>query len=125
MNKLFENWRRYVNEAGDPDSDADNDPGPEAIAKTLERSTIERTIEDFSFNSGQSSQHRWGYNQPIIDYRFDESSGVWTYTATIPGAAGDPNSWEDIGSYKGEDLEAFLSRIKETSKQQELPLEES
>ena len=85
MKLLLENWRRYVNEAGDPDSDADNNPEPKAIAKSLERATIEKTIEDFSFNSAQSSQHRWGRGQPIIDYRFDESSGIWIYTATIPG----------------------------------------
>ena len=66
MKSLFENWRRYVNEAGDPDSDADNDPEPEAIAKALERSTIEKTIEDFSFNSAQSSQHRWAYHHFCI-----------------------------------------------------------
>ena len=123
MKSLFENWRRYVNEAGDPDSDADNDPEPEAVAKALERSTIEKTIEDFSFNSAQSSQHRWGYRQPIIDYRFDENSGVWTYTATIPGP-GDPNDWKDLDS-EGEDLETFLTRVKEYSRQRELSLEES
>ena len=112
MKLLLENWRRYVNEAGDPDSDADNNPEPKAIAKSLERATIEKTIEDFSFNSAQSSQHRWGRGQPIIDYRFDESSGVWIYTATIPGDPNDPNSWEDINLEKGEDLETFLTRVK-------------
>ena len=54
MKLLLENWRRYVNEAGDPDSDADNNPEPKAIAKSLERATIEKTIEDFSFNSAHS-----------------------------------------------------------------------
>ena len=39
---------------------------PEAIAKALERSTIEKTIEDFSFNSAQSSQHRWAYHHFCI-----------------------------------------------------------
>ena len=117
MQKLFENWRRYTNEADDPDSDADDAAELRDMAKSLERSTIEKTIEDFSFNSAQSSQHRWGYRQPIIDYRFDENSGVWTYTATIPGDPNDPNNWEDINAEEGEDLEAFLSRVKKTPRQ--------
>ena len=113
MNLLFESWRRYINEAGDPDSKADNLPTREETAAALERSTIEKTIEDFSFNSGQSSQHRWGKGQPIIDYRFDEGSGIWAYTATIPGDSNDPNSWEDVDSDEGEDLKTFLTRVKE------------
>jgi len=124
MKLLFEDWRKYVNEAGDPDSGADNSPEPKAIAMALERSTIEKTIEDFSFNSGQSSQHRWGKGRPIIDYRFNEDSGTWIYTATIPDDPNNSDNWEDINSEGGEDLEAFLTRVEELPKQQELSLPE-
>ena len=51
MKLLFENWRRYITEAGDPDSNADNDPRPKEVAKALEKSTIEDAIAAASFNS--------------------------------------------------------------------------
>ena len=91
------------------------------MAKAFERSTIEKAIEKFSFNSGDrdSPQHRWSYRQPIIDYHFDENSGVWTYTATIPGP-GDPEDWKDIDSEIGEDLETFLTRVKKRPHQLKL-----
>jgi hypothetical protein len=89
----------------------------EESVKPLGQSTIEKTIENFSFNSGQSSQHRWGRGRPIIDYHFDESNGMWMYTATIPGDSSDSHAWEDIGSAKGEDLVTFLTRVKERPRQ--------
>ena len=38
MKLLFENWRKFRNllEAGDPDSDVDNNPEPAEVAKALE-----------------------------------------------------------------------------------------
>ena len=75
---------------------------------------IENTIEEFSFNSAKSSQHRWGTGQPIIDYNREGPSGGWAYTATIPGDPNNPNGWEEHASQGGEELEAFLTRIKKT-----------
>ena len=89
MQKLFENFRTFLNEAGDPDSNDDNLPNPEEVAKALERSTIENAIQDASFNSAQSSQHRWSPRQPIVDYNFDDRLGVWAYTASIPDGTND------------------------------------
>ena len=75
---------------------------------------IENTIEEFSFNSAKGSQHRWGKGQPIIDYSRTEPSGAWTYTATTPGNPNDPNSWGEVVSKRGEELEAFLMRVEKT-----------
>jgi len=112
---LFENFRKFLNEAGDPDSKADNLPTREETATALEVSTIERAIEKFSFNSGdeKSPKHRWGYSQPIIDYRFDDSSGVWAYTAYFPDGSDNADNWPFVKSEEGEGLEVFLARVKE------------
>jgi hypothetical protein len=137
MKLLFEGWRKFEKEAlkeygdisqdiaGNPDSKADNSPQPAQIAKALERSTIERAIEKASFNSGhpESSDHRWGSGQPIIDYRFDNNSGVWTYAAYFPDGSKNVDNWPSFNS-EGEGLEAFLKRVKEFPRQQELPLPE-
>ena len=106
-----------LEEAGDPDSKADNSPEPAEVAKALERSTIEKAIEDFSFNSAQGSQHRWGRGQPIIDYRFDDGSGTWAYTATIPDDSSNADNWPSVKSEEGEDLNVFLTRVKESPTQ--------
>jgi hypothetical protein len=115
VNLLFENWRRYINEVGDPDDPDDNNPSTQEMAQAHERSTIERAIEEFSFNSGdrKSPQHRWGSSQPIIDYRFDDSSGVWAYAAYFPDGSSNADNWPSIKSEEGEGLKAFLTRVKE------------
>ena len=126
MKLLFENWRKFRNllEAGDPDSDVDNSPEPAEVAKALERSTIEDAIQNASFNSARSSQHRWSPRQPIIDYRFDTRSGVWTYTADIPDGTNDAANWPVVNSKKGEDLDSFLTRVKENPHQLNLGLKQ-
>ena len=91
----------------------------EAIGPGLDREQIEYIITDkFSFNSGQSSQHRWGRGQPIIDYDFNMPPEERIYTASIP-TAGPADSWEDINSYEGEDLETFLGRVQDIFSQGE------
>tara|TARA_R110000824_G_scaffold49483_10_gene138824 strand:- start:2753 stop:3415 length:663 start_codon:yes stop_codon:yes gene_type:complete len=125
MKLLFENWRRYITEAGDPDSNADNDPRPKEVAKALEKSTIEDAIAAASFNSGQSSQHRWSPRQPVIDYYFDERRGTWQYVASIPDGTNKADNWPEIRSKKGEDLESFLDRVQQSSHQLNLDLNEN
>ena len=72
MKLLFENWRQYLNE-------------------NLSKKEIEQAISDASFNSAQSSQHRWGRGQPIIDYT-DTPDGR-TYTATYPDGTENSDLW--------------------------------
>ena len=36
MQKLFENWRGYLEEAGDPDNPDDNSPKVKDVARELE-----------------------------------------------------------------------------------------
>ena len=117
---LFENWRRYVNEVGDPDSDADDKEELNHMAGGMTRGMIEKAIEEFSFNSGdeRSPKHRWGSGQPIIDYSRAWDDGSPMYTATLP-----LEDWKEIPSEVGEDFIDFLTRIKERSKQLTLPLQ--
>ena len=112
MQKLFENFRKYVNEAKDPDTDGDDKEELLNMAPEINKKFIEDMIMDFSFNAAQSSSHRWSRGQPMIDYKFDNTSGTWRYAATIPGEPKKPNSWEDILAEKGEDLKTFLTRVK-------------
>ena len=63
MKLLFENWRKYLNE-------------------NLSKKEIEQAISDASFNSAQSSQHRWGRGQPIIDY-IDFEDGLEQAVAAV------------------------------------------
>ena len=90
MKLLFENWRKYLSE----------------------NISIEDTITDkYSFNSAQSSQHRWGSRQPIIDY-IDTLEGR-VYTATYPDNTKNSDLWPTRDSKPGEDLETFLNRVEE------------
>ena len=106
MKLLFENWRKYLNETIEP---------------ALNKNEIEYIISDkFSFNSAQSSQHRWGYHQPIIDYYFDERIGAWKYKAAIPDGTDKVDKWPRIpedGTWSDENIEVFLTRVKETPHQ--------
>jgi hypothetical protein len=109
MKLLFENWRKYLDERGGP---------------ALSTQEIEDMITDkYSFNSAKTSQHRWGRGQPIIDYNLDRR-GSWFYTASIPDEV-NANSWNDIESYEGEDLETFLRRVHDTYSQIELDVQKN
>ena len=125
MQKLFENFRRFINEAGDPDSSDDNAPDPKEVSKALERSTIENAIQDASFNSAKSSQHRWSPRQPIVDYNFNDRLGVWTYMASIPDGTNNADNWPEVRSKKGEGLESFLKRVEQSPHQLNLALSET
>jgi len=116
---LFENFRKFINEAGDPDSDADDAAELLDMSGGMTRDMIEKTIEKFSFNSGdeESSQHRWGRGQPIIDYSRSWDDGTPRYMATIPS-----DNWKKVPSEVGEDLVAFLTRVEAGFRQLSLPL---
>ena len=123
MNKLFENWRKFRNEAKDPDSNADDGAELLNMAPEINREFVEKMIGDFSFNSAQSSQHRWSPRQPVIDYRFDERIGNWVYMAAIPDGTNDADNWPRINSKKGEDLKSFLTRVEKNPNQLNLGLQ--
>ena len=119
MKLLFENWRKYVNEVRDPDSNIDDQAELLDMAGGMTRDMIEKTIEEFSFNSGdkESSQHRWGRGQPIIDYSRSWDDGTPRYMATIPS-----DNWKKVPSEVGEDLVTFLTRVEAGFRQLSLPL---
>jgi hypothetical protein len=136
MQKLFENWRSYLNEVnpaanamirdiathqgkqprkardpkqiaaelgyGDPDNPDDNSPDLEDIAKAEEIRNIKNTIVDNGFNH-RDIGHRMSMGRPLIDFSFNEQSGVWDYTANIPNG--------DVVESEGEGLEDFLERV--------------
>tara|TARA_R110000824_G_scaffold83920_1_gene209727 strand:+ start:869 stop:1240 length:372 start_codon:yes stop_codon:yes gene_type:complete len=123
MQKLFENWRKFKNEAQDPDGKTDDKEELLNMAPEINREFVEKMIGDFSFNSAQSSQHRWSPRQPVIDYRFDERIGNWVYMAAIPDGTNDADNWPRINSKKGEDLKSFLTRVEENPNQLNLGLQ--
>ena len=123
MQKLFENWRKFKNEAQDPDDKTDDKEELLNMAPEINREFVEKMIGDFSFNSAQSSQHRWSPRQPVIDYRFDERIGNWVYMAAIPDGTNDADNWPRINSKKGEDLKSFLTRVEENPNQLNLGLQ--
>ena len=119
--------QEIANELGynqDPDSDDDDTAELRDMSPEINRALIEKTIEDFSFNSAQSSQHRWSPRQPIIDYRFDSQNNIWVYTAHIPDGTNNADNWPAINSEQGEHLVDFLTRIKENPHQLNLALEQ-
>jgi hypothetical protein len=79
MKLLFENWRKYVNEA-DEEDDIRGQAGLAALQgdqvhsaedeKTILKKA-EELIEKYSLNSGNASDHRWGRGMPIVDYDFN------------------------------------------------------
>jgi hypothetical protein len=125
MQKLFENWRKFKNEAKDPDDKTDDKEELLNMAPEINKEFIEKIIGDFSFNSAQSSQHRWSPQQPIIDYRFNERIGNWAYMAAIPDGTNNADNWPKINSKKGEDLKSFLMRVERDPQQLNLDLNES
>ena len=77
MKLLFENWRKFVNEA---DDDIRGQAGPPALQgdqvmdpqdEKLILKKAEELIEKYSLNSGKASDHRWGRGMPIVDYDFN------------------------------------------------------
>tara|TARA_R110000765_G_scaffold210043_1_gene315222 strand:+ start:12 stop:503 length:492 start_codon:yes stop_codon:yes gene_type:complete len=106
----------------DPDSDTDDGAELLNMAPEINRAFIEKVIGDFSFNSGQSSQHRWSPRQPIIDYYFDERIGNWKFQAAIPDGTGDADNWPTLNSDPKESIAKFLIRVKENPHQLNLPL---
>ena len=107
---LFENFRKFLNEVGDPDDPDDNSPELEDIAKELEIGRIKDTIVAAGFNHDDIG-HRMSAERPWIRYRFDESSGVWSYTAHIPDNLGNADNWDKVSSEPGEKLTDFLDRV--------------
>ena len=102
MKLLFENWRGYLEEAGDPDNPDDNSPEVKDVARELEIRKIKDTIEAGGFNHKEIG-HRMSMGRPLIDFSFNERSGVWDYTANIPNG--------DVVESEGEGLEDFLERV--------------
>ena len=110
VNLLFESWRRYINEVGDPDDPDDNSPELEDIAKEMEIRRIKDTIVASGFNH-DGIGHRMSAGRPWIKYKFDESSGVWNYTAYIPNDLEDVDNWDKVPSKPAEKLTDFLGRV--------------
>jgi hypothetical protein len=131
MHKLFENWRSYINEAGDPDSDADDATELRNMAPEINKKFIEDMIMDFSFNAAQSSPHRWSRGQPMIDYKFDERIGSWKFKAAFPDGTPNANNWPRLPENKewsNENIKDFLTQVKaiaENPSQLSLDLNES
>lgn len=77
MKLIFENWRKFVNEA---DGDIRSQAGLPALQGDQVHSTedekiilkkAEELIEKYSLNSGNASDHRWGRGMPVVDYDFN------------------------------------------------------
>jgi hypothetical protein len=93
MKLLLENWRKYTKEP------------------ILTKDEIEDAIQNASFNSNNSSSHRWAVGQPYVDYWIDENTGEWIFSAGIP-TGDDANKWPIKYSKPGETLQAFLRRVE-------------
>jgi|TARA_R110000824_G_scaffold202998_1_gene387303 hypothetical protein len=84
---------------------------------------IDDAIQNASFNSNNSSSHRWSVGQPYIDYWIDESTGEWKFLAGIPDGTPDADNWKKVESKPGELLQVFLTRVKsEAQKYSQLSL---
>ena len=79
MKLLFENWRKFVNEADDDIRSQAGLPalqGGEVHSHEDEKAILkkaEELIEKYSLNSRneRSSDHRWGRGMPMVDYDFN------------------------------------------------------
>ena len=131
MNKLFENWRKFKNEAKDPDSNDDDGPELLNMAPEINKKFIEDMIMDFSFNAAQSSPHRWSVGQPMVDYKFDERIGSWKFKAAFPDGTPNANNWPKFPEgtkWSAENIKDFLTQVKakaEKPSQLSLDLDES
>jgi hypothetical protein len=143
MKLLFENWRKYLNEVNSAAQDMIDDIArhkgikprqardPHEIAAelgyksntapVLTKNEIEELIggPEFSFNSLQSSYHRWGTQRPKIDYYHDEPSNNWKYLAYTSNNPDKP----DLESMENETLEDFLGRVRDYPLQMGLKFE--
>ena len=120
--------QEIANELGynqDPDSDDDDTAELRDMSPEINRALIEKTIEDFSFNSAQSSQHRWSPRQPIVDYYFDESDGNWKFQAAFPDGTNNADNWLRLPpkGWSSENIEVFLTQVKEFPHQLSLGIE--
>jgi len=100
---LFENFRKFLNEVGDPDNPNDNSPDLEDVAKAEEIRNIKDIIVAAGFNH-EGIGHRMSAGRPWIEYTFNESTGVWAYIAHVPNG-------DIVDSQKGEKLTDFLERV--------------
>jgi len=131
MQKLFENWRKFKNEAKDPDSNDDDGPELLNMAPEINKKFIEDMIMDFSFNAAQSSPHRWSVGQPMVDYKFDERIGSWKFKAAFPDGTPNANNWPKFPEgtkWSAENIKDFLTQVKakaEKPSQLSLDLDES
>tara|TARA_R110000824_G_scaffold34918_7_gene110217 strand:+ start:1614 stop:2042 length:429 start_codon:yes stop_codon:yes gene_type:complete len=137
MKNLFENWRQYLNEVNPAAQEMRDriaahqgvEPTParsgQDIANELDRGSVEKAIQDFSFNSAQSSQHRWSPRQPIVDYYFDESDGNWKFQAAFPDGTNNADNWLRLPpkGWSSENIEVFLTQVKEFPHQLSLGIE--
>ena len=115
MQKLFENWRKFKNEAKDPDSNDDDGPELLNMAPEINKKFIEDMIMDFSFNAAQSSPHRWSVGQPMVDYKFDERIGSWKFKAAFPDGTPNANNWPRLPEnqeWSAENIKDFLTQVK-------------
>ena len=93
---------------------------------SITKPEIEDAIATASFNSGQSSQHRWSPRQPIIDYYFDSATDDWKFQAAIPDGTPNAKNWPRLpedDTWSDKSIEDFLTEVEETSYQLRLPLE--
>ena len=95
MKLLLENWRKHLAETN------------------LTKGDIENAIQAASFNSNNSSSHRWAVGQPYIDYWIDKNTGKWMFSAGIPDGTPNADKWPKKDSEPGESLQAFLKRVEE------------
>ena len=115
MQKLFENWRKFKNEAQDPDDKTDDKEELLNMAPEINKKFIEDMIMDFSFNAAQSSPHRWSVGQPMVDYKFDERIGSWKFKAAFPDGTPNANNWPKFPEgtkWSAENIKDFLTQVK-------------
>ena len=92
MQKLFENWRKYLTEASD--------------SKAKDLSKEEKNILVNAGFNYEGIGHRMSAGKPWITYELDDSTGVWNYRAHIPNG--------DIVDSSNEELTDFLERVGNT-----------
>lgn len=97
------------------------------LTEDIEKAEIEDAIQDASFNSNNSSSHRWSRGQPYIDYYFDDAAGDWKFQAAFPDGTNDADKWPRLpeNGWSDENIKTFLTQVKEVSHQLSLPLEMS
>jgi hypothetical protein len=94
------------------------------VEAPVTKSEIEDAIQNASFNSSNSSSHRWSPGQPYIDYYFDDASGNWMFQAAIPDGTNNVANWPRFpeDGWSSDSVETFLSSVKEAPHQLNLPL---